>query len=105
MPDDHKLRLGDAVGSDSETWVRVGVRRGKEAKLRRDGSSNDWQFLPVPEWLVHAATARRDVDPGRRSPTLAGENHPVAPFGHVAESTPHIGVKRTIPRNRDLSAP
>lgn len=41
MPDDHKLRLGDAVEIDGETWVWEGVRRGTEAKLRRDGSSDD----------------------------------------------------------------
>lgn len=62
MPDDHKLRLGDAVEIDGETWVWEGVRRGTEAKLRRDGSSDDWLVLSVPELLAHAGTARRDTD-------------------------------------------
>lgn len=62
MPDDHKLRLGDAIEIDGETWVWEGVRRGTEAKLRRDGSSDDWLVLSVPELLAHAGSARRDAD-------------------------------------------
>ena len=60
MPDDQRLRLGDAVEIDGETWIWEGVRRGTEAKLRRDGSSDDWLVLSVPELLSHAGTARRD---------------------------------------------
>lgn len=62
MPDDHRLRLGDSVEIDGETWVWEGVRRGTEAKLRRDGSADDWLILSVPELLSHAGTARRDTD-------------------------------------------
>lgn len=62
MPDDHRLRLGDTVEIDGETWVWEGVRRGTEAKLRRDGSADDWLILSVPELLSHAGTARRDTD-------------------------------------------
>lgn len=62
MSDDRKLRLGDAVEIDGETWVWEGVRRGTEAKLRRDGAADDWLVLSVPELLSHAGTARRSSD-------------------------------------------
>ena len=62
MHDDHKLRLGDAVQIDGETWVWEGVRRGTEAKLRRDGTADDWLVLSVPELLSYAGSARRDGD-------------------------------------------
>ncbi|HPZ35237.1 MAG TPA: hypothetical protein PLN73_08535, partial [Microbacteriaceae bacterium] len=62
MHDDHKLRLGDAVHIDGETWVWEGVRRGTEAKLRRDGTADDWLVLSVPELLSYAGSARRDGD-------------------------------------------
>ena len=42
MPEEHKLRLGDTVEIDGEMWVWEGVRRGIEAKLRRDGTADDW---------------------------------------------------------------
>lgn len=62
MFDEHKLRLGDAVEIDGETWVWEAVRRGAEAKLRKDGSSDDWLVVSVPELLSHAGSARRASD-------------------------------------------
>lgn len=32
MPEEHKLRLGDIVEIDGESWAWEGVRRGTEAK-------------------------------------------------------------------------
>ena len=48
MPEEHKLRLGDTVEIDGEMWVWEGVRRGIEAKLRRDGTADDWLVVSVP---------------------------------------------------------
>ncbi|WP_417555646.1 Mu transposase C-terminal domain-containing protein [Microbacterium sp.] len=62
MSDDHKLRLGDAVEIDGETWVWEGVRRGTEAKLRHEGTADDWLVVSMPELLAHAGTARRGTD-------------------------------------------
>lgn len=62
MFDEHKLRLGDSVEIDGETWVWESVRRGTEAKLRRDGSVDDWLVVSVPELLSHAGSARRASD-------------------------------------------
>lgn len=62
MPEEHKLRLGDTVEIDGEMWVWEGVRRGIEAKLRRDGTADDWLVVSVPELLSHAGTARRTSD-------------------------------------------
>ncbi|GAA2051740.1 Mu transposase C-terminal domain-containing protein [Leifsonia soli] len=61
MPQEYKLRLGDAVEIDGETWVWEAVRRGSEAKLRREGSATDWMVLSMPELLAVAGTARRDT--------------------------------------------
>lgn len=60
MSEDHKLRLGDTVEIDGEVWVWESVRRGIEARLRRDGTADDWLSLSMPELLSHAGTARRD---------------------------------------------
>ncbi|WP_136055028.1 hypothetical protein [Microbacterium sp. K24] len=60
MPDEYKLRLGDTVEIEGETWVWEGVRRGEEARLRLDGTADDWLSLSMPELLAHAGTARRD---------------------------------------------
>lgn len=62
MFDEHKLRLGDTVEIDGETWVWEAVRRGTEAKLRKDGSVDDWLVVSVPELLSHAGSARRASD-------------------------------------------
>ncbi|WP_454167901.1 hypothetical protein [Microbacterium lacticum] len=62
MFDEHKLRLGDTVEIEGETWVWEAVRRGSEAKLRRDGSVDDWLVVSVPELLSHAGSARRASD-------------------------------------------
>ncbi|WP_282858955.1 Mu transposase C-terminal domain-containing protein [Pseudoclavibacter helvolus] len=61
MADDYKLRLGDTVDIDGEAWVWEGVRRGVEAKLRRDGTADDWLVLSLPELLAHAGTAQRST--------------------------------------------
>lgn len=62
MPDEHRLRLGDIVEIDGETWVWERVRRGTEANLRRDGTADDWLVVSVPELLAHAGSATRDMD-------------------------------------------
>lgn len=62
MPDEHRLRLGDIVEIDGETWVWERVRRGTEANLRRDGTADDWLVVSVPELLAHAGSATRDKD-------------------------------------------
>lgn len=62
MSDTHTLRLGDAVEIDSETWIWESVRRGTEAKLRRDGAADDWMVVSMAELLTHAGTARRRTD-------------------------------------------
>lgn len=62
MAGDYTLRLGDIVEIEGESWVWEGVRRGVEAKLRRDGAADDWLVLPVPELLAHAGTARRNTN-------------------------------------------
>ncbi|WP_029265175.1 MULTISPECIES: Mu transposase C-terminal domain-containing protein [unclassified Microbacterium] len=59
MSDDYKLQLGDTVAIEEELWVWEGVRRGTEARLRRDGTADDWLSLSMPELLAHAGTARR----------------------------------------------
>lgn len=56
---EHKLRLGDTVEIDGELWVWEGVRRGAEARLRREGAADDWMSVSMPELLSHAGTARR----------------------------------------------
>ncbi|MGP6176483.1 Mu transposase C-terminal domain-containing protein, partial [Microbacterium sp. A196] len=45
---------------EGESWVWEAVRRGVEAKLRRDGAADDWLVLSLPELLAHGGTARRD---------------------------------------------
>ena len=60
MSEDYTLRLGDTVEIDGETWVWESVRRGIDAKLRREGTEDDWQIVTMPELLSHAGTARRD---------------------------------------------
>lgn len=60
MAEEYKLRLGDAVEIDSELWIWESVRRGAEARLRRDGTADDWLSLSMPELIAHAGTARRD---------------------------------------------
>ena len=62
MPEEHKLRLGDIVEIDGESWAWEGVRRGTEAKLRREGTADDWMVISVPELLAHAGSSKRDVD-------------------------------------------
>ncbi|WP_439901149.1 Mu transposase C-terminal domain-containing protein [Microbacterium azadirachtae] len=62
MSEEYKLRLGDAVEIDGEVWVWESVRRGIEARLRRDGTADDWLSLSMPELLSHAGTARRNSD-------------------------------------------
>lgn len=62
MPEEHKLRLGDIVEIDGESWAWEGVRRGSEAKLRREGTADDWMVISVPELLAHAGSSKRDVD-------------------------------------------
>lgn len=62
MSDEYKLRLGDAVEIDGETWIWEGVRRGTEAKLRHEGTADDWLVVSMPELLAHAGTARRGAD-------------------------------------------
>jgi hypothetical protein len=42
MSDEYKLRLGDTVDIEGELWVWESVRRGNEARLRRDGTADDW---------------------------------------------------------------
>ncbi|MCG7413471.1 Mu transposase C-terminal domain-containing protein [Microbacterium aurum] len=61
MHEEHKLRLGDIVEIDGEAWAWEGVRRGSEAKLRREGTDDDWMVISVPELLAHAGSARRDA--------------------------------------------
>ncbi len=60
MSEEYKLRLGDTVEIDGVAWVWESVRRGIEARLRRDGTADDWLSLSMPELLSHAGTARRD---------------------------------------------
>lgn len=60
MSGEYKLRLGDTVEINGELWVWESVRRGTEARLRRDGAADDWLSLSMPELLSHAGTARRD---------------------------------------------
>lgn len=62
MTEEHKLRLGDTVEIDGAMWVWESVRRGIEAKLRRDGTVDDWLVVSVPELLSYAGTARRASD-------------------------------------------
>ncbi|WP_314452817.1 hypothetical protein [uncultured Microbacterium sp.] len=59
MVDEYKLRLGDRVDIEGELWVWEGVRRGSEARLRREDALDDWMSLSMPELLAHAGTARR----------------------------------------------
>ncbi|MDQ4215053.1 Mu transposase C-terminal domain-containing protein [Microbacterium capsulatum] len=60
MSQEYKLRLGDSVEIEGETWVWEGVRRGVDAKLRREGTDDDWQIVTMPELLARAGTARRE---------------------------------------------
>lgn len=60
MSDEYKVRLGDTVEIDGELWVWESVRRGLEARLRRDGTADDWLSVSMPELLAHAGTARRN---------------------------------------------
>lgn len=60
MTDEYKLRLGDTVDIEGELWVWESVRRGNEARLRRDGTADDWLSVSMPELLAYAGTARRD---------------------------------------------
>ncbi len=62
MTDEYKLRLGDTVDIEGEPWVWEGVRRGTEARLRREGTQGDWLSLSMPELLAYAGTARRRSD-------------------------------------------
>lgn len=59
MSEEYKLRLGDAVEIGGEVWVWESVRRGSEAKLRREGAVDDWMTVTMPELLAHAGSARR----------------------------------------------
>jgi putative transposase len=59
MTDEYKLRLGDSVEIDGEQWIWEGVRRGSEARLRREGAVDDWMSLSMPELLAHAGLAKR----------------------------------------------
>lgn len=59
MSEEYKLRLGDTVDIEGESWVWEGVRRGSEARLRREGTEDDWLSLSMPELLAYAGTARR----------------------------------------------
>lgn len=60
MSDEYKIQLGDTVTIEGELWVWEGVRRGTEARLRRDGTADDWMSVSMPELLAHAGTARRN---------------------------------------------
>ena len=62
MTDEYKLRLGDTVEIEGESWVWEGVRRGSEARLRREDTQDDWMSLSMPELLACAGTARRPSD-------------------------------------------
>lgn len=62
MANDYKLRLGDAVEIEGESWIWESVRRGTEARLRRDGAADDWLVLSLPKLLALAGTARRDAN-------------------------------------------
>lgn len=62
MTEEYKLRLGDTVEIEGESWVWEGVRRGTEARLRREDTADDWLSLSVPELLSYAGTARRQSD-------------------------------------------
>lgn len=73
MPDGRLLRLGDSVRIDGEAWVWEGVRRGAEARLRREGTDDDWLVLSMPALLERAGAARR-VSGVRLRP--AGEDWP-----------------------------
>lgn len=54
------MRLGDTVEIEGECWVWESVRRGNEARLRRDGTADDWLSVSLPELLAHAGNARRN---------------------------------------------
>lgn len=62
MSHGNMLRLGDIVEVDGEFWVWEAVRRGAEAKLRRDGAVDDWMVISMPELLALAGTARRSSE-------------------------------------------
>ena len=58
MADEYKLRLGDMVEIDGEPWIWEGVRRGTEAKLRHEGTADDWLIVSMPELLASLPAKR-----------------------------------------------
>lgn len=71
MSSKYTLQLGDTVEIEDETWVWEGVRRGVEARLRREGTADDWLIVSMPDLLAHAGTAKRDSSAPLRN--VAGE--------------------------------
>lgn len=62
MTSEFRINYGDTVDIHGESWVWEGVRRGTEARLRREGTDDDWLSLSMPELLARAGTARRSSD-------------------------------------------
>lgn len=62
MSSEQRISYGDTVEIDGEPWVWEGVRRGTEARLRREGTDDDWLSLSMPELFARAGTTRRSSD-------------------------------------------
>lgn len=100
MADEHKLRLGDAVEIDGELWIWEGVRRGTEAKLRREGAADDWLVLSVPELLSHAGSAARSTDVPLRPSSGAWPADVLEMEKHLLEAFEGVPMESTATKAR-----
>ncbi|WP_172400059.1 Mu transposase C-terminal domain-containing protein [Microbacterium sp. LEMMJ01] len=57
-----RLEPGCLIQVEAEIWVLESVRNGKDARLRLQGSDDDWIVMSMRELLRHAGTARRTAE-------------------------------------------